>query len=50
MLLPHGAIIALIDGEKFELYRNAGNEAAPDLAALPSPALDTHNHGSGGRH
>ena len=50
MLLPHGAIIALIDGEKFELYRNAGNEAAPELAALPSPALDTHNHGSGGRH
>lgn len=44
MLLPHGAVIALIDGEKFELYRNAGDEAGPELAALPAPALDASNH------
>jgi len=44
MLLPHGTVIALIDGRNFELYRNAGNEAEPDLAALPSPGLDAHNH------
>ena len=50
MLLPHGAVIALIDGEKFELYRNSGNEAAPELAALPPVKLDEHNKGSGGRH
>lgn len=50
MLLPHGAVIALIDGEKFELYRNSGNEAAPELAALPAVKLDEHNKGSGGRH
>ncbi|WP_336976975.1 host attachment family protein [Altererythrobacter fulvus] len=50
MLLPHGAIIALADGTKFELYRNSGNEAEPELTALPSPKLDEHNHGSGGRH
>lgn len=50
MLLPHGAVIALVDGEKFELYRNTGNEAAPHLAAMPGPGLDTHNKGSGGRH
>jgi protein required for attachment to host cells len=49
MLLPHGAVIALIDGHNFELYRNAGNEAEPELAALPTPELDAHNH-SGGSH
>jgi protein required for attachment to host cells len=49
MLLPHGAVIALIDGHNFELYRNAGNEAEPELAALPAPKLDSHNH-SGGSH
>lgn len=49
MLLPHGAVIALIDGARFELFRNAGTEAAPQLAALETPRLDSHNH-SGGSH
>lgn len=44
MLLPHGAVIALVDGNKFELYRNNGNEAAPDLAAQAAPKLDINNH------
>lgn len=50
MLLPHGAVIALVDGENLELYRNAGDEAAPELTALPAALLDAHNKGSGGRH
>ena len=50
MLLPHGTVIALADGERLELYRNAGNEAEPELEVLPTPKLDEHNHGSGGRH
>lgn len=49
MLLPHGTMIALVDGKTFELYRNAGDEAAPDLAVLPAPKLDSANH-SGGSH
>lgn len=49
MLLPHGTIIALIDGHNFELYRNVGNEAEPELSQLPSPQFDSHNH-SGGSH
>lgn len=49
MLLPHGAVIALVDGHNFELYRNVGNEAAPELNPLPAPRLDLHNH-SGGSH
>lgn len=27
MLLPHGAVVAVVDGEKLELYRNIGNDA-----------------------
>jgi protein required for attachment to host cells len=49
MLLPHGAVIAMVDGHNFELYRNAGNEAEPVLEMLPAPALDSRNH-SGGSH
>jgi protein required for attachment to host cells len=50
MLISHGTVIALIDGQNFELYRNAGTEAEPDLTALPSPKLDTHNHSGAGHH
>jgi protein required for attachment to host cells len=49
MLLPHGTVIALVDGAKFELFRNGGNEADPELAHLPSPTLDSANH-SGASH
>lgn len=50
MLLPHGTIIALVDGDKFELFRNTGNEAAPELTAQATPSLDLHNHSAGSRH
>lgn len=49
MLIPHGTVIALIDGRNLELYRNAGDEAEPELQSLASPGLDTSNH-SGGSH
>ena len=48
MLLPHGTIVALVDGKNFELYRNAGNEAEPALEPMPSPKLDSHNHSGAG--
>jgi len=50
MLIPHGAVIALVDGTKFELYRNAGNEAEPALDALEAPKFDEHNKGAGSHH
>jgi protein required for attachment to host cells len=50
MLLPHGTVIALVDGKNFELYRNAGDEAEPELQALDSPMLDAHNHSGSGHH
>lgn len=50
MLLPHGAVVAVVDGEKLELYRNIGNEAAAELSRMDAPKLDEHNKGSGARH
>ena len=50
MLIPHGAVIALVDGKQFELFRNTGNEAHPELEAIPTPGLDEHNKGSGAHH
>jgi len=49
MLLPHGTVIALVDARKFELLRNNGNEAEPDLVEVEAPKLDAHNH-SGASH
>jgi len=50
MLLPHGTVIAIIDGQHFELFRNAGNEAHAELEPLPAPALDSHNRSGTGQH
>lgn len=50
MLLPHGTMVALADGERFELYRNTGHGLAVELERVAHPALDEHNEGSGGRH
>jgi protein required for attachment to host cells len=49
MLIPHGAVFALVDGEKFELYRNSGNEAHPKLESVPVPAVESTNHSAGTR-
>jgi protein required for attachment to host cells len=50
MLLPHGAVIVMVDGEKLDLLRNRGDEAEPALSAAPTPKLDAHNKGAGARH
>ena len=50
MLLPHGTVIAVIDGSAFELYRNTGTEAEPELSAEESPKLDSSNHSAGSHH
>lgn len=50
MLIPHGTVIAVVDGEKFELHRNVGNEAAPEIAPMDAPKLHEHNRDSGARH
>jgi len=50
MLLPHGAIIALTDGKNFELFRNTGSIAAPELTSLPAPSLEGTNKSAGVHH
>ncbi len=47
MQLPHGVIVALVDGKHFELHRNSGDEASPDLSAMETPNLDESNKGGG---
>ncbi len=50
MQLPKGAIVAVADGEKLNLFRNTGDEANPKLTALPAADVARDNKGSGGRH
>ena len=50
MLLPHGALVVVVDGGKVELHRNGGNEAKPLLSPLASPKIDHHNKDAGARH
>lgn len=46
MHLPKGATIAVADGEKFNLYRNAGDEAGLKLEPLAHDPVDAHHQGS----
>jgi protein required for attachment to host cells len=48
MLIPHGTIVAIVDGAHFALLRNSGDEVEPVLEAHAMPALDLHGHVSGG--
>ena len=49
MLLPNGTVFAIVDGEKFELYRNSGSETEPRLEAMPVPDLEATNYSAGVR-
>ena len=50
MLLPNGAMIAVADGEKLNLFHNKGREDHPELTAVQVGKIESDNHGSGGRH
>jgi protein required for attachment to host cells len=50
MLLPHGTIVAVVDGSKFNLFRNSGSDVAPKLVPMDSPKLDEHSKDAGARH
>ncbi|WP_159976239.1 MULTISPECIES: host attachment protein [unclassified Novosphingobium] len=49
MLLPHGTVFAIVDGENFELYRNSGAEAEPKLTSMEAPTLEATNFSAGNR-
>ena len=50
MLLPKGATVAVADGEKFNLFRNSGDEANPSLTVMAEPDVESVNKGSGASH
>lgn len=50
MQLPRDATVAVVDGEKLHLYRNAGDEAEIRLTALPAAKVDADHRGSDSGH
>ncbi len=50
MKLPKNAVVAVVDGEALNLYRNTGDESGPSLTALLHADVSTTNKGSGSRH
>lgn len=50
MLVPHGAIVAVADGEKLNLFRNSGDETDLKLSAIEVGEVDTDNKSGGARH
>ncbi|GAA2814841.1 protein required for attachment to host cells [Aminobacter aminovorans] len=50
MIIPKGAIVAVADGERLNLFRNSGDEANPKLTASAVEDVTNSNKGSGGRH
>ena len=50
MDLPKGAIVAVADGEKLNLFRNTADNGTLKLTALPPANIDGDAKGSGGRH
>ena len=47
MILPNGALVAVVDGEKLVMFKNIGHEAL-ELSALPPPAIDATGPGQHG--
>ena len=51
MQLPKGATVAVMDGEKFNLFRNEGDEVSLKLAPLAHDTVDAQHMGATpGRH
>jgi protein required for attachment to host cells len=48
MLLAHGSIVAVADGEKLNLFQNAGDEGGLILEGLPHHAVSSEGGTSGG--
>jgi len=46
MILPKGALVAVVDGEKLVLFKNTG-DLTPELTSLPIPDINGVGGGSG---
>jgi protein required for attachment to host cells len=40
MILPQGAVVAVVDGAKLVMFHNIGHEAEVDLKAMDLPAVE----------
>ncbi len=49
MMLPKGTTVAVADGEKLNLFRNAGDEAGLKLTAAEHSDVSSDSKGSGSR-
>ncbi len=50
MLLPHGATVAVTDGESLHLFRNSDSDAHPELTPLRHPDIHGASSDAGSRH
>ncbi|MDB5508775.1 MAG: AtsE [Hyphomicrobiales bacterium] len=50
MQLPHGLVVAVVDGEILNLYSNTGDERSPKLTAMTPSSPSGENKSSGSRH
>lgn len=50
MELPKGGIVAVVDGEKLNLFRNTSDDGTLKLSAMPAASINGDAKGSGGRH
>ena len=50
MQIPTDAFVAVVDGEKLNLFRNTSEDGTPTLIAMSVPDVDSSNKGSGARH
>ncbi len=50
MRLPNDTLVAVADGEKFHLFRVAGNADVPVLQPAGHPHVEGSNHSGGQRH
>lgn len=50
MKIPHNALIAIADGERFFLMRNTGQIFEPKLEQVDEPDLDPSNFSAGVKH
>ena len=50
MMLPHGAVVAVADGEKLVMYQNDGDEREMKLRTLPAANVAIGGTSSGARH
>ena len=49
MILPNGALVAVVDGERLSLFKNTGH-TDPVLTVIEAPAMADRASGSPGRH